>query len=133
MAKADKDLLEKEIHKKLKEYGYDTYGEFHPKRNPLGLLKMIKLTTLAMYGEAGWTDHLWLVRSKPKPSVIFIELKRIDGVCTDIQLDKHALLRAMGFDVYVAPGLTRAKQILDQAISKALGKKWVPGRELPSP
>jgi len=119
----EKDPLEKEVHKGLKTYAYRTYGEYHPKQNPSGLLKMIKLTTLAMYGEAGWPDHLWLVRSKPKPAVIFIELKRVGGECTEIQLDRHALLRGMGFDVYVAPGLTRAKQILDQAVAKALGKK----------
>lgn len=121
------DLLEKEVHRKLREYAYKTYGEYDHHKN-VGLVKVIKLTTLAQYGEAGIMDHLWLVKGG---RVFFIELKREKGICTDIQIERQNQVRGMGFPVFVAPGLTRAKQILDQAVRAALGKKWRPGTETP--
>ncbi len=79
-------MAEKDLHKSLREKAYKKHGAYNPDTG-LGLLKIVKLTMLAQYGEAGMTDWLVLVKAKPIHA-FFIELKNPDGSgeCTDKQI-----------------------------------------------
>lgn len=102
--------LEKAVDKTVREHGEARGGV------------SIKLTMLGGYGSAGWPDRLWLF---PGGLVFFIELKKPGkaGDCTDLQLQRHAQLRALGLRVYVCDDPTAGKLIINNELRKQLGRK----------
>lgn len=61
----------------------------------LGLgLRTIKLTTLGMYGQAGWPDRMVLC---PGGKAVFVELKAPGKVPTALQFERLDQLHALGF------------------------------------
>jgi hypothetical protein len=86
----------------MKEKAIDTSVERWRKQY-LPRVISIKLSTLGMYGAAGWPDRMFLGNVGGKPSTLFIEWKaegRLSGV-TEIQEARHSALRALGFTVKV--------------------------------
>jgi hypothetical protein len=63
----------------------------------------IKLSTLGMYGSAGWPDRIFLGAVNCRPSVLFMELKATGKLSevTEIQAERHKELRDLGFTVEV--------------------------------
>ncbi len=58
----------------------------------------IKLTMHGPMGVKGWPDYMFL---GPAGLIFFIEFKAPGGKCTELQLERHARLRKLGFNVYV--------------------------------
>jgi hypothetical protein len=125
-------MAEKDLHRKLRDWAYQTYGqiEIQPDGTVTGLLKIVKQTMLAQYGEAGAPDWCVLVRHKPVGYAFFIELKNPDGSgeCTDKQLLYHAWLRAMGFKVYVVDRFQLGKDVITMELQRLKGVAKVPKR-----
>ena len=66
----------------------------------------IKLTTLGLYGEAGWPDYLVL---NDFPDMLFIEMKTDIGKVRKLQELRHEQLRRKGYRVVVARSLDEAR------------------------
>ncbi len=109
-------MSEKDLHTKLRNWAYAKYGEIDVERGT-GILKIVKQTMLAQYGEAGATD--WAVYIQGGHA-FFVELKNPDGSgqCTDKQLHWHAQLRALGFKVYVVDNFGLGKAVIDQEVRR---------------
>ncbi len=128
-------MAEKDLHQKLRDWAYKTYGEVKLDARGAyvsGILKIMKLTMLAQYGEAGAPD--WAVYVKAKvPKVFFMELKNPDGSgeCSEKQLHYHAVLRAMGFDVYVVEDFLIGKSVIERQVKKAQGRPTRDPRRTP--
>jgi hypothetical protein len=126
-------MAEKDLHKKLRDWAYETYGEIKPplwRDEPVqGLIKIVKMTMLAQYGEAGAPDWAVFVRAQKKSEpgyVFFFELKDPDNKyaeCTDKQLHYHEQLRTLGFNVYVVRDFMKGKELFEREIANVWGTR----------
>lgn len=67
------------------------------------------------YGTNGWPDYEFLINDS---EVFHIEFKAPGGQCTDLQLQRHAELRALGHRVYVCDDVAPGKRVVDTEILK---------------
>ena len=67
-------------------------------------------------GHAGVPDRIVLL---PCGKLIFVELKKDDGVLTPLQIETHNRLRALGFDVRTLYGASYVEAFLEEVMSDA--------------
>jgi hypothetical protein len=72
----------------------------------------IKLSTLGRFGTSGWPDFELLHSGR----TLFIEFKAPGGVCTPLQLERHAQLRAVGHTVTVVSDVATGKLVVEHFI-----------------
>ncbi len=110
-----KPKLEKTIAADFKKAAYAKWGQYDLDTDK-GMLMIVKLSTLAMYGEAGWEDHMILIRKSvlddDKPRTVFIEWKRPGGKSSDVQRRRQAEHKAMGFAVRVCDTVEQGMDFL---------------------
>jgi hypothetical protein len=85
---------------------------------------VIKLTTLGLYGEAGWPDYLVLPGGG---RVIFVEMKRPGEEPTKLQRHRHEELERKGYIVLVARSPEEARASTLRAASVSGGRHALHG------
>jgi hypothetical protein len=123
-------MSEKDLHRQLREWAYATYGEIKPAlrlgEESKGILKIMKCTMLAQYGEAGAPDWAVFVKTpKGTPGyTFFLELKNPDGkgLLTDKQMHYHNQLRALGFHVFIVDQFEWGQKMITAEVQRAQGK-----------
>ena len=126
-------MSEKGLYKKIKNWAYKTYGEYDADKDS-GLLKIVKLSMLGMYGEAGWQDMMIMIKDlKRYGHTILIELKNPDGtgVVSDPQRRKYRKALGLGFAAYVTDDFDEACEVIRLHVEYAQGKvpaaRWKAG------
>lgn len=72
---------------------------------------------MAVRGAAtGWPDRLFLL---PNGRAIWLELKRVGGVATPLQLHRIETLRKLGHDAHVVDDAAQAVELVYKALVKA--------------
>lgn len=103
---------ESQIYKAARNKLYEAYGKATA-QSPIGThIRIVKLSTLAMYGEAGWPDMMIVY----KGGVFFIELKRPGEVPNENQANCHAVLRRMGHRVFVCTSVSEAMSVAQEIL-----------------
>lgn len=109
------------MYNKIREWAYATYGKatVDVKGQVTGNLRINKLSTLALYGEAGWMDMCFWVKGA---HVFLIELKAPGKLKeqSELQAQREKELKALGFHVYLTDGIEKAKVIAKKEIDDAL-------------
>lgn len=84
------------------------------RREYKGKLIARKFSTAGRFGTSGWPDYEFLI---PGGRVFHIEFKAPGGTCSELQLQRHAELRAIGHEVFVADAADVAKAIIRRVMA----------------
>jgi len=115
-------MKESNLQAGVRKWAYGEYGKFtvdHKGRHKSGLIRILKLSTLGMYGEGGWMDLcFWVVGAY----VFLIEMKVPGNDLSDLQSQRKAELIAMGFHVYTKDNAQEAKETIRAEVDAAVAR-----------
>ncbi len=111
-------MKESYMQAKVREKIYARYGKAHMKAGKLiGAVRVLKLSTLAQFGEVGWMDLcFWVLGGY----VFLIEMKAPMKIPNANQENRILELKALGFNVYVSDNIDAAVAVASKEIDAAL-------------
>jgi len=89
-----------------------------------GYVECVKLTMLAMYGQAGYPDLCFFAKGCYN---FLIEVKKPGEEPTPLQAERIRILKSLGFPVHVCDSVEEGKEAVDLEMEMARRKVWKDG------